>query len=238
MLFRQTAGSLLTKHQFRAGITNTLARFELSVVKFGTPSYRIGRPSMVAAMGYSATDIQRLGRWHSSTYRAYACPLIGPWVFILCLTVIPFQMMWSMDRDDKLSSVGTDLFFVLPISLGEPLLVHNWASSSGWQWNGRDARVCIGQVSCSSCSIGMLAFHSMHFHVLLIQPGGNVLGLVKEKVLVLHWALAGYLGKMAWGSGCLVSDYSTSNLVWVFGPWGHRRSLPQSKSGTLKGYWG
>lgn len=74
-LFIHSDGSPLTKYQFWVVTSKALASLGLQGVQFGTHSFRIGAASTAAAMGYSSTQIQGLGRWRSRAFQAYVRPL-------------------------------------------------------------------------------------------------------------------------------------------------------------------
>lgn len=69
--FCHTDGSPITQSQFRAFLKLAVVAISPSPTHITPHSFRIGAATYAAAQGYSATQIQAMGRWHSSAVEKY-----------------------------------------------------------------------------------------------------------------------------------------------------------------------
>ena len=75
-LFQNHDKSHVTRAQFLKSLRDALSSLRIPVEMFNTHSFRIGRCTDMANMGYSESQIKAIGRWKSNAFTRYIRPSI------------------------------------------------------------------------------------------------------------------------------------------------------------------
>lgn len=70
-LFRNMNGSPITPYRFRSLLRTAVSHAALSDYHITPHSFRIGAATYAATKGFTSTQIQAMGRWHSNAFRKY-----------------------------------------------------------------------------------------------------------------------------------------------------------------------
>ena len=70
-LFIEHSGTPVTRHKVVRVLKRAMSNLGLNPVRFNGHSFRIGRASDLAGLGYAESQIKMVGRWRSNAYQKY-----------------------------------------------------------------------------------------------------------------------------------------------------------------------